>query len=128
MNGPKAFPMLEVLQLPPKPRKDCMILMSEVGIPLRQAEDILEIRLRQLARLEKIKIEKLEAGRAPEGLRDPDPVRVEAGAAGRGAATRAAAAKRHAHCAVSMTGRLLASRMANGRLQRPAGRFRPKRV
>lgn len=43
MNGPKAFPMLEVLQLPPKPRKDCMILMSEVGIPLRQAEDILEI-------------------------------------------------------------------------------------
>ena len=35
MNQPTAFPMLEVLQLPPKPRKDCMILMSEVGIPLR---------------------------------------------------------------------------------------------
>jgi phosphosulfolactate synthase len=35
--------MLEVLQLPPKPRKNCMILMSEVGIPLRAAEDIIEI-------------------------------------------------------------------------------------
>ena len=30
--------MLEVLQLPPKPRKNCMILMSEVGIPLRATE------------------------------------------------------------------------------------------
>ena len=35
--------MLEVLQLPPKPRKNCMILMSEVGIPLRATEDIIEI-------------------------------------------------------------------------------------
>lgn len=43
MNKPAAFPMLEVLQLPPKPRKNCMILMSEVGIPLRAAEDIIEI-------------------------------------------------------------------------------------
>ena len=43
MNQPTAFPMLEVLQLPPKPRKDCMILMSEVGIPLRATEDIIEI-------------------------------------------------------------------------------------
>ncbi len=43
MNHPAAFPMLEVLQLPPKPRKNCMILMSEVGIPLRATEDIIEI-------------------------------------------------------------------------------------
>ena len=35
--------MLEVLQLPPKPRKNCMILMSEVGIPLRATDDIIEI-------------------------------------------------------------------------------------
>lgn len=35
--------MLEVLQLPPKPRRNCMILMSEVGIPLRATEDIIEI-------------------------------------------------------------------------------------
>jgi len=35
MNKSSAFGMLEVLQLPPKPRKNCMILMSEVGIPLR---------------------------------------------------------------------------------------------
>ena len=52
MNGPKAFPMLEVLQLPPKPRKDCMILMSEVGIPLRQAEDILETASQTMLSLE----------------------------------------------------------------------------
>ena len=43
MNKPAAFPMLEVLQLPPKPRKNCMILMSEVGIPLRATDDIIEI-------------------------------------------------------------------------------------
>ena len=43
MNQPAAFPMLEVLQLPPKPRKNCMLLMSEVGIPLRATEDIIEI-------------------------------------------------------------------------------------
>jgi phosphosulfolactate synthase len=43
MNKTAAFPMLEVLQLPPKPRKNCMILMSEVGIPMRAAEDIIEI-------------------------------------------------------------------------------------
>lgn len=40
-------------------------LMSAFGLTDRQAEDILEIRLRQLARLEKIKIEK-----EPELLRD----------------------------------------------------------
>ena len=43
MKPTAAFPMLEVLQLPPKPRKNCMILMSEVGIPLRATEDIIEI-------------------------------------------------------------------------------------
>ena len=43
MKSTAAFPMLEVLQLPPKPRKNCMILMSEVGIPLRATEDIIEI-------------------------------------------------------------------------------------
>ena len=43
MSQPAAFPMLEVLQLPSKPRKNCMILMSEVGIPLRATEDIIEI-------------------------------------------------------------------------------------
>ena len=43
MKQPVAFPMLKVLQLPPKPRKNCMILMSEVGIPLRATEDIIEI-------------------------------------------------------------------------------------
>ncbi len=43
MNKTAAFSMLEVLPLPPKPRKNCMILMSEVGIPLRAAEDIIEI-------------------------------------------------------------------------------------
>lgn len=43
MDAPTAFPMLEVLQLPPKPRTKCMLLMSEVGIPLRATEDIIEI-------------------------------------------------------------------------------------
>ena len=43
MKSTAAFQMLEVLQLPPKPRKNCMILMSEVGIPLRATEDIIEI-------------------------------------------------------------------------------------
>ena len=43
MKQTAAFPMLEVLQLPPKPRKNCMILMSEVGIPLRATDDIIEI-------------------------------------------------------------------------------------
>ena len=37
------FPMLEVMQIPPKPRRDSMLLMSEHGIPLREAEDICEI-------------------------------------------------------------------------------------
>lgn len=37
------FPMLEVMQIPPKPRKTSMLLMSETGIPLRQSEDICEI-------------------------------------------------------------------------------------
>jgi phosphosulfolactate synthase len=37
------FPMLEVMQIPAKPRKDSMLLMSETGIPLRQSEDICEI-------------------------------------------------------------------------------------
>ena len=43
MKQPAACPLLEVLQLPPKPRKNCMILMSEIGIPLRATEDIIEI-------------------------------------------------------------------------------------
>ncbi|MDB5809228.1 MAG: hypothetical protein JWN94_1350 [Betaproteobacteria bacterium] len=43
MDKPTALPMLEVLKLPPKPRKNSMLLMSEVGIPLRETEDILEI-------------------------------------------------------------------------------------
>ena len=37
------FPMLEVMQIPDKPRKRCMLLMSEIGIPLRESEDICEI-------------------------------------------------------------------------------------
>jgi phosphosulfolactate synthase len=37
------FPMLEVMQIPPKPRTNCMLLMSEIGIPLRQSEDICEV-------------------------------------------------------------------------------------
>jgi phosphosulfolactate synthase len=36
-------PMLKVMQIPPKPRNRAMLLMSEVGIPLREAEDICEI-------------------------------------------------------------------------------------
>ncbi len=37
------FPMLEVPKIPPKPRQKSMLLMSEVGIPLRATEDILEV-------------------------------------------------------------------------------------
>ncbi|MGE5524775.1 MAG: phosphosulfolactate synthase [Rhodospirillaceae bacterium] len=37
------FPMLEVMRTPAKPRNRAMLLMSEVGIPLREAEDIIEI-------------------------------------------------------------------------------------
>jgi phosphosulfolactate synthase len=37
------FPMLEVMQIPAKPRKSSMLLMSETGIPLRQSEDLCEI-------------------------------------------------------------------------------------
>jgi phosphosulfolactate synthase len=37
------FPMLEVMQIPAKPRRESMLLMSEVGIPLRQSEDICEV-------------------------------------------------------------------------------------
>jgi phosphosulfolactate synthase len=37
------FPMLEVMQIPPKPRRSSMLLMSETGIALRQSEDICEI-------------------------------------------------------------------------------------
>jgi phosphosulfolactate synthase len=37
------FPMLEVPKIPSKPRKKSMILMSEVGIPLRATEDIIEV-------------------------------------------------------------------------------------
>ena len=37
------FPMLEVMQIPPKPRRESMLLMSEIGIPLRESEDICEI-------------------------------------------------------------------------------------
>ena len=32
-----AFPMLQVMQIPDKPRKESMLLMSEVGIPMREA-------------------------------------------------------------------------------------------
>jgi phosphosulfolactate synthase len=35
--------MLEVPRIPPKPRTQSMILMSEVGIPLRATQDIIEI-------------------------------------------------------------------------------------
>ncbi|MCW5576432.1 MAG: phosphosulfolactate synthase, partial [Burkholderiales bacterium] len=38
-----AFPMIEVERIPPKPRRHSMLLMSEVGIPLRVTEDLLEI-------------------------------------------------------------------------------------
>jgi phosphosulfolactate synthase len=38
-----AFPMLTPPPLAPKPRQQALMLMSEVGIPLRQTEDILEI-------------------------------------------------------------------------------------
>lgn len=37
------FPMLEVMPIPAKPRRESMLLMSETGIPLRQSEDICEI-------------------------------------------------------------------------------------
>ena len=42
MDAP-AFGMLVAPPLAPKPRSSGMMLMSEVGIPLRQTEDILEI-------------------------------------------------------------------------------------
>ena len=38
-----AFGMLTPLPLAPKPRTTSLMLMSEVGIPLRQTEDLLEI-------------------------------------------------------------------------------------
>src|SRR5689334_18893457 len=38
-----AFGMLTPPPLAPKPRSTAMMLMSEIGIPLRQTEDILEI-------------------------------------------------------------------------------------
>ncbi len=37
------FPMLQLMKLPPKPRERAMIGLSEVGIPLRATEDLLEI-------------------------------------------------------------------------------------
>jgi phosphosulfolactate synthase len=37
------FPMLEVMQTPAKPRNRSMLLMSEVGIPLRETADIIEV-------------------------------------------------------------------------------------
>ncbi len=43
MSHPTAFPMLDVPHLPPKPRTRSMLLMSEMGIPLRATEDIIEI-------------------------------------------------------------------------------------
>ncbi len=43
MQNSPAFPMLVPPPLPPKPRSHSMLLMSEVGIPLRETEDILEI-------------------------------------------------------------------------------------
>ncbi len=41
--GSTAFPMIEVPRIPPKPRRHSMLLMSEVGIPLRVSEDLIEI-------------------------------------------------------------------------------------
>jgi phosphosulfolactate synthase len=38
-----AYHMLEVPRLPPKPRKRCMIVMSETCIPLRATEDLIEV-------------------------------------------------------------------------------------
>jgi phosphosulfolactate synthase len=38
-----AFPMLEVMRIPPKPRDRSLLLMSELGIPLRETEDIIEV-------------------------------------------------------------------------------------
>ena len=38
-----AFPMLKVMQIPPKPRDRSLLMMSEVGIPLRATEDLLEV-------------------------------------------------------------------------------------
>jgi phosphosulfolactate synthase (CoM biosynthesis protein A) len=35
--------MLDVMEIPPKPRRTSMLLMSEIGIPLRQSEDICEV-------------------------------------------------------------------------------------
>jgi phosphosulfolactate synthase len=40
---PTAYPMLTVPRIPPKPRKNSMLLMSEVGMPLRATEDLIEI-------------------------------------------------------------------------------------
>jgi len=37
------FPMLQVMEIPPKPRRNAMLLMSEHGISLREAEDVCEI-------------------------------------------------------------------------------------
>jgi phosphosulfolactate synthase len=37
------FPMLEVMQIPPKPRTSSMLLMSEIGLSLRQSEDVCEV-------------------------------------------------------------------------------------
>jgi len=38
-----AFPMLHLPPLPPKPRQKSMIVMSEIGIPLRETEDLIEV-------------------------------------------------------------------------------------
>jgi len=38
-----AFPMLSLPPLPPKPRQKSMIVMSEIGIPLRETEDLIEV-------------------------------------------------------------------------------------
>lgn len=38
-----AFAMLSLPPLPPKPRQKSMIVMSEVGIPLRETEDLIEV-------------------------------------------------------------------------------------
>lgn len=40
---PAVFPMLEVMRLPPKPRDRSLLMMSEVGIPLRATEDLSEV-------------------------------------------------------------------------------------
>lgn len=38
-----AFPMLSLPPLPPEPWQKAMIVMSEIGMPLRETEDLIEV-------------------------------------------------------------------------------------